>query len=143
VGLYKLNPVDPPQLESAWFHQPLSLSREKLVSKFAFSNSARTATERRSNILGELGIDASLLEDPAKLTAAVETLRAEAEAEEKEAAEKEAQQRRLGHAGADTSGGGGGGGGGPGLFARPSKEQTERTTMALVGTPYKLNSVDP
>jgi hypothetical protein len=34
VGLYKLNP-DYPQLESAWF-QPLNLSSEKLVSKFAF-----------------------------------------------------------------------------------------------------------
>jgi hypothetical protein len=34
VGLYKLNPVDT-QLESAPF-QPLNLSSEKLVSKFAF-----------------------------------------------------------------------------------------------------------
>jgi hypothetical protein len=34
AGLYKLNPVDP-QRESASF-QPLTLSREKLVSKFAF-----------------------------------------------------------------------------------------------------------
>jgi hypothetical protein len=34
VGLYKLNPVYP-QLESAWF-QPLNLSSEKPVSKFAF-----------------------------------------------------------------------------------------------------------
>jgi hypothetical protein len=32
--VYRLNPVDP-QLESASF-QPLSLSSEKLVSKFAF-----------------------------------------------------------------------------------------------------------
>ena len=35
VGLYKLNPVDAVALESAWF-QPLNLSTEILVSKFAF-----------------------------------------------------------------------------------------------------------
>jgi hypothetical protein len=38
VGLYKLNSADP-YLETAWFHQPLSLSSGKLVSNFAFSNS--------------------------------------------------------------------------------------------------------
>jgi hypothetical protein len=36
VGMYRLNALDP-ELESAWF-QPLSLSSEKLVSKFGFSN---------------------------------------------------------------------------------------------------------
>ena len=35
-----------------------------------------TVEERRGEILGEMGIDASLLEDPARLEAAVETLKA-------------------------------------------------------------------
>jgi hypothetical protein len=39
VGRCKLNPIDP-QLESARF-QPLSLSSEKLVSKFAFKFNLR------------------------------------------------------------------------------------------------------
>jgi hypothetical protein len=42
------NAVDP-ELESAWFLQPLSLKmRKKLVSNFAFPNLACTATRRRS-----------------------------------------------------------------------------------------------
>jgi hypothetical protein len=35
VGLYTLQAVDP-QLESAWFHPPSSLSSENLLSQFAF-----------------------------------------------------------------------------------------------------------
>jgi citrate synthase len=34
VGLYAFINPDDPQLASAWFHQPLSLSREKLISEF-------------------------------------------------------------------------------------------------------------
>jgi chemotaxis protein histidine kinase CheA len=48
--LYKLNPLDP-WLESAWFHQPLNLTCDILVSKlcFAFTNSTCTATPGRTN----------------------------------------------------------------------------------------------
>jgi Lon-like ATP-dependent protease len=43
-GLYKLNPVITHKLESAWFLQPLHLSSEKLVLRFAASNSTCAAT---------------------------------------------------------------------------------------------------
>jgi hypothetical protein len=61
-GLYKFNPVMTHSCESAWFLQPLSLSSEKLVSKFAFKwdNLCRYTVEAR------FGSSALLLKDLAE-----------------------------------------------------------------------------
>jgi hypothetical protein len=90
----------------------------------------RAVEDRRADILGALGIDASLLEDPARLEQAVETLRAEAEVADKEAVDREAQRRRrAGDATASNTSAHLGGGG---SSTRTSAPQPKETTMSLV-----------
>jgi hypothetical protein len=69
VGLYKLNPVDP-QLESAWFLQPLNLSSEKLVSILCFQIRLvplrRGYRNGREHLLGVRGTAPAVVAPPRK-----------------------------------------------------------------------------
>jgi hypothetical protein len=76
-GVYKLNAVDP-QLESAWFQQPLSLQCDILLSKFAASNSTCTATKWAIKNSLKTGDEIHLLHSAAGETPA-QTLEATAE----------------------------------------------------------------